>query len=382
MPITIHSLPRVYTHTTPVTDSHLKLRLRGNEDQSQREDHAAVTALKSIKRGALTVTPVLSHPTVGSERCGRFGAEVEGVDWTQPVPKEVVEQLKDLQDEYAVLIFRRTGLDNVRHVAFSQQLGQRLEINPFFYGREQDRIGDPFLWDVSNINRDGTLVKPNSRRWHHSLGNALWHTDSSYHQERSKYSLLLSHGEPVRGGSWTHFADTRQAYEDLPHSIKDMLEDLVVEHDLWHSRLLGSPTTFKEPLPHERAAKPPAYHKLVQRAPGGRKTLFLAAHAKLILGWSFEESQKLIWDLIEWCTQPKYVFSMEWLDGGDMVWWDNRQSMHRANPYTESMTARDVRRATVIDDGPLAWGVTGSERIVAEQHAKEFGARQWDLALE
>ncbi|OAL28713.1 hypothetical protein AYO22_02578 [Fonsecaea multimorphosa] len=301
MPITIHSLPRVYTHTTPVTDSHLKLRLRGNEDQSQREDHAAVTALKSIKRGALTVTPVLSHPTVGSERCGRFGAEVEGVDWTQPVPKEVVEQLKDLQDEYAVLIFRRTGLDNVRHVAFSQQLGQRLEINPFFYGREQDRIGDPFLWDVSN---------------------------------------------------------------------------------LWHSRLLGSPTTFKEPLPHERAAKPPAYHKLVQRAPGGRKTLFLAAHAKLILGWSFEESQKLIWDLIEWCTQPKYVFSMEWLDGGDMVWWDNRQSMHRANPYTESMTARDVRRATVIDDGPLAWGVTGSERIVAEQHAKEFGARQWDLALE
>lgn len=58
-------------------------------------------------------------------------------------------QLKELQDEYAVLIFRKTGLDNSRHVAFSQQLGQKLEINPFFYGRENDRIGDPFLWDVS-----------------------------------------------------------------------------------------------------------------------------------------------------------------------------------------------------------------------------------------
>ncbi len=40
---------------------------------------------------------------------------------------------------------------------------------------------------------------------------------------------------------------------------------------------------------------------------------------------------------------------MEWLSGGDMVWWDNRQSMHRSNPYTTTMTASDVRRTTVND---------------------------------
>ena len=83
----------------------------------------------------------------------------------------------------------------------------------------------------------------------------------------------------------------------------------------------------------------------------------------------------MIWELIEWCTKEEYVFSMEWKEGGDMVWWDNRytlrisgtngktdesgrQSMHRANPYTEDMTARDVRRSTVVDDGPLAHGVS------------------------
>jgi hypothetical protein len=27
-----------------------------------------------------------------------------------------------------------------------------------------------------SIELDGSLVKPDSRRWHHSLGNALWHT--------------------------------------------------------------------------------------------------------------------------------------------------------------------------------------------------------------
>ncbi|KZF19675.1 putative alpha-ketoglutarate-dependent 2,4-dichlorophenoxyacetate dioxygenase [Xylona heveae TC161] len=271
----------------------------------------------------------------------------------------------DNQHKYAVIIFRSTGLDNARHIAFSQQLGEKLEINPFFYGIEKDRLREPFLWDVGNIELDGSLVKKDSRRWHHSLGNALWHTDSSYHQQRSKYSILLSHGNPSKGGSWTHFADTRRAYADLPQEKKDELENLIVEHDLWHSRKLASPQVYGNPLPHELAAKPPAHHRLVQVAPDGRKTLYLAAHAKLILGRSLEDSQKLLWELIEHCTQPKYVFSMEWLSGGDMVWWDNRQSMHRANTYTESMTARDVRRTTIIDDGPLAYGVSLEDKLAA-----------------
>lgn len=60
----------------------------------------------------------------------------------------ISSQLVKLQDKYGVLTFRETGLDNRRHIDFSQQLGQDLEINPFFYGRENDRIGEPFLWDV------------------------------------------------------------------------------------------------------------------------------------------------------------------------------------------------------------------------------------------
>jgi alpha-ketoglutarate-dependent 2,4-dichlorophenoxyacetate dioxygenase len=301
-------------------------------------------------------------------------------------------QLIKLQDKYAVLIFRKTGLDNARHIAFSQQLEPELEVNPFYYGQENDRVGEPYLWDVSNINLDGSIVQKDSRRWHHSIGNALWHTDSSYHQRRSKYSLLLSHGNPQRGGFWTHFADTRRAYADLPEERKQQLEGLVVEHDLWHSRRLGSPTVYKMPTEKERALKPPAYHKLVQESPNGHQTLFLAAHAKRILGLdppaekrtdekmetaeenpsTIQASQSLIWDLIDHCTQPQYVFSFEWLEGGDMVWWDNRQSMHRANPYTSDMTARDVRRSTVIDDGPVACGVSADGKEKAEALGQEL----------
>jgi len=82
---------------------------------------------------------------------------------------------------------------------------------------------------------------------------------------------------------------------------------------------MGSPKVFGTPTARELELKPPAYHKLVRVAPDGRKTLYLAAHAKTILGRSFKKSQKIIWQLINHCTQPKYVFSMEWLSGGDMV---------------------------------------------------------------
>ncbi|KAF2711204.1 putative alpha-ketoglutarate-dependent 2,4-dichlorophenoxyacetate dioxygenase [Pleomassaria siparia CBS 279.74] len=307
--ISLTTLTRTYENTCPVPSHAGTLRVRG--------------AATEVREGALTIRPVLVS------EISQFGAEVSGVDWSRPIPEQVVNQLIAIQDKYAVLIFRKTSLDNARHIAFSQQLGKDLEVNPFFYGKQNDRVGERFLWD------------------------------------RSKYALLLSHGNPVKGGSWTHFADTRRVYADLPQAKKEELEGVVIEHDLQHSTRLASPEMYSNPLRHELASKPPAYHRLVQTAPDGRKTLYLAAHAKTVLGRSLEESQKLIWELIDHCTQPKYVFSMEWLDAGDMVWWDNRQSMHRANPYTTSMTARDVRRSTVIDEGPLAYGVPDEEKRAA-----------------
>lgn len=144
------------------------------------------------------------------------------------VTKSPRPQLISLQDKYGVLIFRETGLDNDRHVAFSAQLGE-LEINPAWGGTQ--RIGTPYLFDVSNIESDGSLVKEGTRRWAHALGNVLWHTDSSFNQHRSKYSLLLAHRVPGQGRGTTEFADTRKAWEDLDEEQKTELRKLVVEHE-------------------------------------------------------------------------------------------------------------------------------------------------------
>lgn len=123
--------------------------------------------------------------------------------------------------------------------------------------------------------------------------------------------------------------------------MKAALEDLIVEHEyvavcipaklpiktantlensLWHSRKLGSPKYYVEPTPEEKASKPPAFQKLVQVGPDGRKLLYLAAHAKRIMGMTEKDSQELIWYLIRHCSQPEFSFELEWHNSGDLVW--------------------------------------------------------------
>ena len=53
----------------------------------------------------------------------------------------------------------------------------------------------------------------------HKKGDRLWHTDSSFMELRSAYSLLLAYEVPKEGGL-TYFADMRSAYEDLPADIR------------------------------------------------------------------------------------------------------------------------------------------------------------------
>ncbi|GAA5978608.1 hypothetical protein JCM11641_002786 [Rhodosporidiobolus odoratus] len=290
----------------------------------------------SATYGSLTVYPCTST----------FGAEVEGVPF---------DQLVDVSNKYSVLIFRDTGLDDARHVAFSKQLGD-LEFCPKFSGPDQpDRFSSPHLFDAGNTNLDGSLVKSGTRRWNYNKGNALWHTDSSFNQHRFKYFLLLAHAIPKEGGD-TGFADVKSAFAALPEEKKAELRKLDVEHDLWHSRKLAAPEEFATQTAHELAAKQPAFHRLVQTAPDGRETLFIAAHAKRIVGWDLEKSQKLIWELIDHCTQPQFSFAAKWHAPGDLVWWDNRASMHRATPFSDQMERRDMRRTTVFDDGPYAHG--------------------------
>jgi alpha-ketoglutarate-dependent 2,4-dichlorophenoxyacetate dioxygenase len=279
----------------------------------------------------IKVTPILP----------RFGAEISGVDITKPLDEATRKRIVELQDQWGVTVWRDTHLDDASHVAFSRIFGH-VELAP----RHKDktsRMSEPELFDASNLDAEGNIVSNESIRLA-AAGNRLWHSDSSFMEVRSAQALLLCHEAPPHGGP-TWFADTRSAYEDLPQATKDKLEGLEATHSyFWSRRRAGYPYTEEE-----IDAKPMATHPLVHVHKGsGRKAIFVGAHTRDIVGVPQEQGRWLIDELIAWCTQPKYVFSVHYKPG-DMTIWDNLCSLHRGGEYDDTQFRRDMRRTTVRD---------------------------------
>jgi alpha-ketoglutarate-dependent 2,4-dichlorophenoxyacetate dioxygenase len=86
----------------------------------------------------------------------------------------------------------------------------------------------------------------------------------------------------------------------------------------------------------------------VRRHPGsGRDALYIASYASHIVRMAVEDGQALLAELIEFATQPQFVYRHKW-QVGDVVIWDNRCTVHRATPF-ETKDVRDMRRTTLID---------------------------------
>ncbi len=270
-----------------------------------------------------------------------FVGEVSGVDITQPLARADVAAIEDGMDRHAVLVFRDQQLTDEQQLAFSRNFGE-LE---FTRGTGISKPGelrlDPAFADVSNLDTNNRPLARDNRRRLYSLGNRLWHSDSSFKAIPATYSLLSGRIVSEKGGE-TEFADMRAAYDALDAATKAQIEDLVCEHSLLYSReQLGFDLT-----PEERATMQPVRQRLVRTHPAsGRKSLYLASHIGTIIGWPMPEARAFIRDLMEHATQPQFVYTHKWRPW-DLVMWDNRQTMHRVRRYDESKP-RDMRRTTV-----------------------------------
>ena len=168
-----------------------------------------------------------THPLGATD----FGAEVEGVDFSRPISPRVAADIVALQNKHGVLCFRQTGLDDAGHVHYSKNFGALETIHGMNKPR---RATSAHLYDAGNLDPEGSIIPQGSRAWWHSRGNGLWHTDSSFNQQRSSYSALRAVELPPAGGK-TLYADMRAAYADLPSDIKQEIDGHVVEHWIWHS---------------------------------------------------------------------------------------------------------------------------------------------------
>jgi taurine dioxygenase len=269
------------------------------------------------------------------------GAEVTGVDLNEAVDDATFAAIRAAWLRHAVLLFRgQHALTPERHIEFSRRFGT-LEI---FTLRQFTHKDHPELFVISNLNDDegkpiGAQVSP------------IWHSDSQFLEEPSMGSLLLAKEVPKVGAD-TLFASTVSVYDALPEATKRRIDGMRVSH----SRIRAYPLTYpnRPPLTEEEKARTPdVIHPLVRTHPEtGRKALYIGrSTAPEIVGLAKEESDALIDELMAFATAPRFVYRHEWRVG-DLVFWDNRASIHCATPYDAARERRLMLRTTISGDRP------------------------------
>ena len=287
----------------------------------------------------ISISPL--HPVVAGE--------VSGIDTTQPLSRDHVAAIEDGMDRYGVLVFRDQRLTDDQQLAFSRCFGALEETRGTGISKPGEQRLHPAFADVSNLDKDNRLLERDNRRRLYSLGNMLWHSDSSFKAVPAKYSILSGRIVTSEGGN-TEFADMRAAYVALDATTQAEIDDLICEHSLLYSRAtLG----FTDLSPEERATMRPVRQRLVRTHPvTGAKSLYLASHIGAIIGWPVPEARAFILDLTEHATQRQFVYAHQWRPF-DLVMWDNRVTMHRVRRYNNAVP-RDMRRTTVAGTGMTA----------------------------
>ncbi len=269
-----------------------------------------------------------------------FCAEITGVSLSVPLGDSDFEIIRNAFHASAVLVFPNQPLNDSQQVAFSRRFG------PLERSLKTSFGGPPEISNITNADENNRLYGDGDARNVFSLGNQIWHTDSSFKVVPAMASALSARVVPPAGGE-TEFADMRAAYNALTDSMKAGIADLVAEHSFAYSQGQISLEALSDGQIDEL---PPVQHRVVRVHPvTGRKALYIGRHASHIVGMPLEDGRKLLADLLEHATQPRFVYRHNWTVG-DLVMWDNRCVLHRGRPYDMAKHHRIMHRTTLAGD--------------------------------
>lgn len=270
-----------------------------------------------------------------------LGAEVAGLDLSQPLDVAMKDAIYDALLAHHVLVFRDQILTREQQGRFANNYGE-LESH---VGRLRNGKRYPVINDITNKTPDGALIPSQVNR-----GPNHWHTDKSYHAIPSAITMLHGKEVPSQGGE-TLFVNMKLAYEKLSPAMKARIDGLRVQHSWEANRINVGETPATDDQKKER---PPVTHPLVRTHPdSGTKALYIGTHIDIIHGLSREDSDALVDELMDHAIQPKFRYDHAWRKG-DLVMWDNRSLMHRGNTnYDMANEPRVLQRTVIIGTAPF-----------------------------
>jgi taurine dioxygenase len=267
-----------------------------------------------------------------------MGAEVLGLDLSHDVSEDVVADLSEGLSKYLVLCLRDQKLAPETFVRVARRFGR-----PKASLLRQDRLSEtPEVSIVSN--RQASMGgKP-------MVHAKAWHTDDSYFAKPAMFTMLQAITLPKRGGN-TDFINTCAVLEAMPSNLRQRIEGLRAIHTYQSRRNLSAVARRSD---QEIAETPAVDHPLVRTLPGsGRQALYINPNRiERILGWNEPESDALLDELYDFAFRSEFQYSHEWRDG-DLVIWDNRCTMHKANADYDIAQLRVMHRVMLEGEVPV-----------------------------
>ena len=231
------------------------------------------------------------------------GGEVSGIDLTQKLTSQQVEDIEQALSIFGVLRFEKQGLDADSLKALGRNFGE-LHIHTGVKGNSEHP-------EITEIYSD-----ENSKH----VNGEVWHSDLSCDPIPPLGSILHMSISPEAGGD-TAFASSYAAYDALSSRMKTYLDGLTATHD--------GHFAFSRFNPDGKFTR--ASHPVVNTHPvSGRKGLYVnRAFTSHMDDMPYEEGAALLEFLYDHCERAEWSMRFRW--ASDVVaFWDNRCVQHTA----------------------------------------------------
>lgn len=283
------------------------------------------------ERQAFTVTPL--KPAIG--------AEITGVDLTQPVDAAVRQALYDAVVENVAVVIRNQTFTPAQFAAAAELFG---ELMP-------DQLKTNLVEGLPLVSILDNFEKNSKGEQAKAPKNATWHTDHTNKERPPKFTFLYAVAIPSKGGG-TSIVNMNAAYEALPAARRAELAGLQTANQRVSSARFANanPDTVAE---QARLAEPLMIHPLVRTHPdrGTKAIWFHTGKTETVTDLDPYETQAFLQDLLNEAIKDEFTYTHNWTLG-DMLIVDNRTAMHKAGADYDMREHRKLYRTMVQGDRP------------------------------
>ena len=253
--------------------------------------------------------------SISVRKLGVFlGAEVTGVDLTQPLDPETQQEIRQAHAEHGVLAFPNQIISSDDLMRFGRYFGD-LTVHPF--SSSTDECPELIVYD----NKEGNPPAPTD----------VWHTDETFRECPPMGTALCSKIIPEFGGN-TNFASMTAIYEGLSDRLQNFLSGLEAMHDLGPFKGLfpDTPEGRKNNYLAQEKYQPVTHPVISVHSVTGKKILFVNPQfTRNIKGMEEEESTAILNLLYAKTLRHEYHYRHQW-QPNMLVFWDNQTVQHSA----------------------------------------------------